>query len=83
MLGIEKNEMVIFYPNPATDKITISAEFTDSTLHIIDQSGRTVAEYAHVLKGQTIDLEGVSSGIYFLRLKDGKMIQIDKLIIQK
>lgn len=55
------------YPNPATDKVTLSVDMTgDAELNITDISGRAVASHAVTFANgtSTVDVSGLESGVY-------------------
>ncbi len=64
-VGLGENNTVSLsvYPNPASGVITIEAE---GLVTIADEMGR-VARTLFVNKKQTIDLQGLSSGFYFIK----------------
>lgn len=51
------------YPNPASEILTIEAE---GLVTIVDEMGRVVRTL-FVDDKQTIDLQGLSSGVYFVK----------------
>ncbi len=64
-VGIGENESatVNIYPNPATETLTIEAE---GLVTIVDEMGRVVRTL-FVDNKQTIDLQGLTSGLYFVK----------------
>ena len=69
------------FPNPFTDRITISGINAKSHVIVSDLQGRTVDEYFNVANNQTIDgLNNLVSGIYFVKTDDGKTQTTTKLI---
>ena len=77
-----------FYPNPATENITVS--FPGNTSHpefqIYDLAGNLILEKTPDLfeekNSLTISLEGVEPGIYFIRFVSEKGIEAEKIIIE-
>ena len=79
-----KDEMTL-YPNPNSGSFTLqfSAEQVSGTLSITNLSGRTVISLPITTEKLEIQEEGLSSGVYFVTwIKDGTMVQTNKLIIQ-
>jgi hypothetical protein len=73
------DQMIQVYPNPTTDKMTITfgtITYNSALLKIRDIDGRLIlSNRFHNQSTSTIDLTGISKGIYFLNLTiDGKMI---------
>ena len=57
------------FPNPAQDVINIESENLEGQLHynIVDVEGRIIEE--RDLDGNTIDVSGLASGVYMLKLQ--------------
>lgn len=71
------------FPNPFVDRIVISGINKTAKVSISDISGRTMAEYINVTNNQTItDLGNLTSGVYFLKIEEGKS-QFTKKLIKK
>ncbi len=68
------NNMTVF-PNPATDFINFKTNRIDlpSNYRIFNQSGQTVIAGKLTIKNQTINISGLSSGVYILKFNDDKM----------
>ena len=90
-LGIYDDQLlpsVIVYPNPTNDRFTESinnTEIKDITLELGDISGKVV--YKNQVKsvyGYTgeIDVSTFTRGIYYLKVNDGKDVQIKKVVVQ-
>ena len=62
-VGEAKNRTIDVYPNPASETLTIEA---DGLVNIVNEMGCTVRTL-FVDNKQTINLEGLSSGIYFVK----------------
>jgi hypothetical protein len=78
------------YPNPCQGAVNISfslSESSDVTLRIIDATGQQVGNdhsWNKLDSGKhqvSIDLSGLSSGIYYCRMETGKSFQTKKLVI--
>lgn len=93
VLGIEKTELLHdlkVFPNPASQNLTIQFEnsrYESFSLDILDIQGRIV--YSEGRIGSTasvmhqIDLHELKSGLYFLRLRNGRGFQTEKIQICK
>ena len=73
-------ETVNFYPNPATNSITVSSTESNSALSIFDMSGRRV--HAQMLQaGNTeIDITQFENGTYILRVDNGTKMSVNRLV---
>lgn len=80
-----KNEAVKVYPNPASDMLQIvlpSAEGCE--ISITDISGKVV-EQQKLQENSTkhvIDISGLGSGIYFLRVTSDNIMDVKKIVIE-
>ena len=75
-------DIILFYPNPAGDNITINipwGKFYDLELH--DISGKLILKKENIRNNTTLDLSFLSSGIYFgtFRLENGTK-EVKKII---
>ena len=69
------------YPNPFSDRITISGIKSNAKVVISDVSGRIVNEYVNVSNNQMINrLDNLKSGVYFLEITEGKNRFTTKLL---
>lgn len=82
---IADNAGLIVYPNPARDFITVSFEKPEiGTMQLIDLSGRIVSnETLNQSQNVQIQTEGLSSGIYTLRVVTSNEIKTIKVQISK
>lgn len=77
---VQKLQAQIF-PNPFSNRITISGIKTRANVTITDVSGKTLAEYSNVTNDQTIDnLNFLKPGIYFVQVSEGSQNSTLKLI---
>jgi hypothetical protein len=88
--NIPQQNQLIISPNPATDKITISfAATTDEnvTIKIYSITGEVV--FAEENKtgnnnfNKTIDVTGLSNGIYFLSVQTGREVITKKIVVNR
>lgn len=68
------------YPNPATSEVNITLEGAKvAAVEVADVTGRVVSSQA--VKNGKVNVSNLSSGVYFLRVKDDKgVIRIHKFI---
>lgn len=89
MLGIneiDKKDNVKIFPNPATDKITIS--FVENTaqpftIEIIDTLGKKLFSKNYEIENDTISIntEKIPKGVYFLTIINNEKKQTQKIMI--
>lgn len=82
--GVEENEMqeVMVYPNPAKDLLTIKAENINE-VDVYNAIGQKVYSQTVNASEALINLDGLDSGIYLVRLVAGGNEIIRKVSIQK
>jgi hypothetical protein len=71
---------VFIYPNPASNYIQLSSIRGIESIEILNLSGAKVLQERSSLK--KIDIEGLTPGVYFVKLKTKNNEAIKKLIIQ-
>jgi hypothetical protein len=72
---------IFIFPNPAHDRINIECKMQNAELKIYDITGRIVMEENLHSQLSTVNCQ-LSSGVYFVRVSDGKQIAMQKLIIE-
>jgi hypothetical protein len=75
---------LIIAPNPSNGTFTIqSTNEIDGTLELINELGQVV--YKNQMKGlsKNVDIQNINSGMYYIRLMNGKTISTSKLNISK
>ena len=84
--GIHESEQVYnadFYPNPATDYITVNnRQDSFTSLEIFDMTGKII--YTKMLDSNGsvhIDVSGFDTGIYLISFRNSSNIQVQKLIV--
>lgn len=76
-------ESLSFYPNPASDFVTIQTSISDKyIITITDILGRQILSKENT-HNEPIDISGISNGLYNLRLNSINKILTGKLIIKK
>ena len=85
---VNSDELSI-YPNPTTGIFNITtnnANFTELTINIFDIQGKEVfnALDKNISSNynKQINLEGLSKGLYYIKLNTSKGVNIQKLVIQ-
>jgi len=71
----------IMYPNPAKNKISIESldENNSNTVEIFDISGQVVFNQT-IQKDNSIDISNLASGIYIVKVSNGSVVVVSKLI---
>lgn len=72
--NLSKNDLFTFYPNPATNNITLNFKTSakNYSVKIYDATGRLVKNNEHVnSSATTVNIEDLNSGIYLLNVYDG------------
>jgi uncharacterized repeat protein (TIGR01451 family) len=69
---------VNIYPNPVNDILYFGSNENWTKAEIFDITGRIIRSIT--LDGQSIDVSGLESGTYFIRLKDGEEVGVVKFV---
>ena len=69
------------YPNPSNERLSIDIE-EKATVEILNMQGQIIETLTLIDKTNTVDISGLSRGIYSLRIKTDKGIAVRKLIKQ-
>lgn len=84
ILGLEQVEKTAFrlYPNPTTNTLYIESTNPESieTVTVLNQSGSIVLNPE--VQNQKVDLNGLASGVYFLRLQTTEGAFTEKFILR-
>jgi hypothetical protein len=82
---IEFNDMYLFFPNPANDRLTIKSQILplpDTKIELLNITGSFISSHIFTDNEAHISLEGLPNGIYFVRIQtDGKTV-INKIVKQ-
>lgn len=90
ILGIEDNQIsnnaVSIYPNPATSEFTITSNLTSKgTVQLYNVNGKKIKELYKgdfsLNKNISVKTDGISKGIYFVKIISGKQSVTKKLLI--
>lgn len=83
--SVESNDLINIYPNPANGIVNIAVEGVSdqATVDIIDLNGKTVMSRTVSSNGTvSMSLDGVVSGVYFVRFVNGSSVQLKKLVVK-
>lgn len=71
-----------FYPNPAEDELTVAAPSgAELNVELLDLSGKSTLVF--VVSGKsTIDVSSLSTGMYLMKVSDGRGVKFEKLVIR-
>jgi hypothetical protein len=71
-------------PNPAKDKIVVTAIGNDKTLkiYIADATGKQVARFDMNGQYQQFNLPNLAAGVYYVKVSGENVDHIQKLVIQ-
>lgn len=71
-----------FGPNPSFGSIQVNHTYQDAQVSIFDLSGKVVLSIENYSAGNTIDLNNLNSGVFFIQLQSGNALQSQKLILK-
>jgi N-acetylneuraminic acid mutarotase len=71
-VGNNLTDSIVFYPNPASDYISLDGEYKNTTYKIFSTTGEMVLK--GVLTNNTIEISALSNGLYQLELSGGKAV---------
>tara|TARA_R110002072_G_scaffold110599_3_gene238433 strand:+ start:2804 stop:4519 length:1716 start_codon:yes stop_codon:yes gene_type:complete len=80
-IGFESSNFVNLYPNPTSGVLNIDTE-TNLDITIFDITGKQVFNASNVTNGEQLDLSGLNSGLYLVKMNDGINNSTQKLIIK-
>lgn len=75
--AVSEIDEVQIYPNPTSGLITVDAKQPIKSIHIYNVLGETI----NTVKGNTVNLSGVSPGIYIMSINLGKSTVSKKVIV--
>jgi hypothetical protein len=80
---IENGEHSIrVYPNPAHQNIHVDVLNVPVKIEIINSQGHCVFRKV-ISSSEAIDISDVSSGVYYLRCSNDRMIKVEKIVISR
>lgn len=83
-----KNQQEFFvFPNPANEKVTLNfpANTNIQKIEVLDIQGRAVENFTPDLTAEklTLNISGLSAGIYYIKVNDSDFRQYKKLVVVK
>lgn len=82
-IGQLDSKAVRMYPNPANDRLYIWSEFDQLDLTILNMTGQTMQTEQLIGSGNhQLNLNGLSAGVYFVRMQTTDGERVEKLVIQ-
>jgi hypothetical protein len=83
-INFSKGFTVSLSPNPTSDRVTINlSNFTEQLqLRIVDMTGRVVKTTLISQQTTTVPLQGLTKGLYLVKLNGAKEVYSEKLIIE-
>jgi hypothetical protein len=70
------------YPNPASGEATVSLEGKKGDITIYNMLGQVVYHAENVENRQTISLNNMTTGVYFVTVRSGNATATQKLIVK-
>lgn len=67
--GTERDDVVVIFPNPGSERLTLTLPDQLHSIGIFDGFGRAVAAYTNLSSTTTIDVLHLRSGSYFIRIE--------------
>ncbi|WP_284651749.1 peptide-N-glycosidase F-related protein [Flavobacterium terrisoli] len=82
VLGVDSFTQLDFdyYPNPAQDNITVSANSTIKSIQLCDMQGRVLVSKMTDATQATLDVSNYSNGIYFLKVNSENGERTKKIV---
>lgn len=68
------------YPNPTNSNLTIEVMANEFDYEITNAFGQVLSAKRGLTQIETLDLSDLSKGIYFIKLKVGEVIRVEKII---
>lgn len=79
----ETEKHISVYPNPAKDFLNIESEMGFQSIEISDINGKILFSEVGEYKNKVVNLEGISTGVYFLTLSSKDFVYSKKILIRK
>lgn len=79
--NIEDN-LLSLYPNPVKDKLNINSTQNIQTVSVYNLPGQQVLEKRIDAVSGTLDLSGLGSGVYLVRVKSAEAVKTIKIVIE-
>jgi hypothetical protein len=71
---------ILFYPNPATDILTITSDFKVTKVEIFDSNSRLLKQLQPNSQTLEINITSLEKGIYFIKIYSNETITTKKLL---
>ena len=83
-LGVNEfeNKLITIYPNPAKNKVTISAEENITSVQLFDVQGKLIVTELNNSTEANLDLSQQQTGIYFVKVYTDNGMKVQKVIKQ-
>ena len=82
---IDNNIYFQMYPNPASSSVIVNLVngLNHVSVELIDMQGRLISSYGNIEGvSMKVDLNSVSSGVYFMKVSSEGAVQTKKLIVE-
>ncbi len=77
------SENFLIYPNPTSDRVTIIfPDELQTTYSLIDNIGKTIATGRLIDGSALVDLSGLKSGVYFIKVDNNQRVETRKIIVE-
>jgi hypothetical protein len=82
-VGIEDHNLnnVELYPNPTTDKVTITFSAVSASIEILDAQGKLI-QTTNLNSGEQISLKNEQSGVYFVKIMTENATTVHRIVKQ-
>lgn len=70
---------ILFYPNPVRKSVSLNAEFNIKRIEVFNSVGRKIKVF--FLPGKILDLSGLASGIYWIKVYAPNFIESSKIVV--
>jgi hypothetical protein len=82
-LDPSKEQMFTVYPNPASDKLTISLNdgLENASVSFTDVQGRNVFNTKITSASSILDINHLTAGVYFVKIASGSRTEVKKIIV--
>jgi hypothetical protein len=73
---------ILVYPNPGSKYLTIELNEKGDTFFVYDNAGKLVMQEKFKSLKSQMDVSSLKPGLYYLKVKQGRKLQVVKLLIQ-
>ena len=77
----ESRAGLVIYPNPASGTVTLCAS-QPSNFTVVDRMGRVVLQHKCTTTLTTLDISGLTPGVYFVRMDSQPTAAAYKLVVK-